>query len=458
MPRCTTTGRTERRRELLYQHWHTRLTCHSAVTAVYKGTTQKGLPPAFLRSYDSRKEPAPEHNCRIWEAGRATSAIGLAFKAIQVGQSSFHDDGAGQFNPSPFVLDEACVNEWPGREVGVFVSVGTGKRPAGSDQNQHLWYEGFLGEFAEARRRLISKIEGCEETHQYMKREGLAKRGVNIENYYRFNVEIGVGEFGMNEWNRLADISTGTRQYLAKSQVQKMNNEASAKLAKILRAKQRYEREVTGDHGGGPTGMHGGSGRHSYKDLADVPEAYPMAVELAAEVVPLQPRYSPPVRASYESGRNDSLEVPTQLLVGSPRSSGEIQNQNQPPLRHAPNSPTIEVTNPDRFIASAPTPSQYRTAGGADKIAIMSADEHPRPPSIQPPRGRVEPPPLPPKTPIPFTEGDVHPALRKQSGGSVAGAGYGRISLPYPVDDEGPPPVNMSRKPASNNLRYDNRS
>jgi len=426
----------------------------SAVTATYRGTTQKGQAPAFLRSYDSRKEPSPEHNCKIWEAGRATAAIGLAFKAIQVGQSWFHDDGAGQFNPSPFVLDEACVNEWPGREVGVFVSVGTGKRPSGSDQNQHLWYEGFMGEFAEARRRLISKIEGCEETHQYMKREGLAKRGVNIENYYRFNVEIGVGEFGMNEWNRLADISTGTRQYLGKAQVQKMNIEAASKLAKILRAKARFEREQAGDFSGTTISSSSGNRHSFYKDLADVPEAYPTAIELPAEIVPLQPRSSPPLRPSYESGRNDNLEVPSQLLPGSPRSSGELN----PPQRNTnnPSSPTIEISNPDRFVTSAPTPTQYRTAGGADKIAIMSEDEFPRPPPPVPTqgRGRVEPPPLPPKTPI-QSMSDIHPALR---GGSVdLGMGYGRsggngqrISLPYPDDGEGPPKVNMSRKPNFN--------
>ncbi|EMR66722.1 putative patatin-like serine hydrolase protein [Eutypa lata UCREL1] len=172
---------------------------------MYKGTPRGG-DPAVLRSYDSRKEPAPEYDCKIWEAGRATCAIGLAFKPIRIGQSLFHDDGAGTFNPSPFALDEATVNEWPGRDVGVFISIGTGKRPKGTDQNSHVWYEGFMGDFAEARKKLITKIEGCEAIHERMKKDYLMRRGVNIENYYRLNVEIGVGEFGMNEWHRLGDI------------------------------------------------------------------------------------------------------------------------------------------------------------------------------------------------------------------------------------------------------------
>ena len=99
----------------------------------------------------------------IWQAGRATSATGLAFKPIQIGQSVFIDEGNGKFNPAPQALDEAVLSEWPGREVGVFVSIGTGKRPPGTGNQQHMWWEGFasgaIGDFAEAKRRLIMKIE-----------------------------------------------------------------------------------------------------------------------------------------------------------------------------------------------------------------------------------------------------------------------------------------------------------
>lgn len=109
-----------------------------------------------------------------------------------------------------------------------------------------MWYEGFLGDFAEARRQLIAKIEGCEDIHEYMPRDHLSKRGVNVENYYRLNVEMGVGEFGMNEWHRLAGISTGTRRYMARKAEQKMIQGISTKLAKIVRAKARWERAAQG--------------------------------------------------------------------------------------------------------------------------------------------------------------------------------------------------------------------
>jgi hypothetical protein len=345
----------------------------------------------------------------------------------------FHDDGAGTFNPAPEALDEAVVNEWPGRDVGVFVSVGTGKRPKTSDANQHMWYEGFLGEFAEARRRLIAKIEGSEKIHEHMVKEHLAKRNVNIENYYRFNVEIGVGEFGMNEWHRLADISTSTRRYLGREQEQKMIQGASAKLAKINSAIKRLER------------------------VMNVPELIktttenemPFAVELPGEIPANWPAPHPvsPSRSSYESG-SDNLQVPTGNSP-SPRSSGErlhtptAPDQSPPPPGHprSPHAPQLpprqspRVDDSDLLAVTAPTPAQYRNASGADKIAITSADEHSRhggrPAHGQP--HRIEPPPLPPKTPL----------LEQQQARTS-----GRGALPYPVDDEGPPPaVNMARKP-----------
>ncbi|KAL2171300.1 hypothetical protein VTG60DRAFT_3187 [Thermothelomyces hinnuleus] len=411
----------------------------TAVTAVYKGTP-KGGAPAMLRSYDSRREPAPEFDCKIWEAGRATCAIGLAFKPIQIGQSVFHDDGAGTFNPSITALDEAVVNEWPGREVGVFVSVGTGKRPRGSDANSALWYEDFLGEFAEARRKLIAKIEGCEKIHEQMKREHLSKRGVNIENYYRWNVEVGVGEFGMNEWNRLADISTNTRRYLAREEEQKMVQSASAKLAKIHFAKQRWERLSQ-------------AGPEAAQKVPQI--SLPLAAELPGDIPPVParaPTPTSPSRQSYDSGHDI---LPVRGSTPSPRSSCEPPRQSPQPHQlpypppppsggHPPAAPSHfadgAAEDSDRLMVSAPTPAQYRIATGADKIAIAGPDDYPRryeDPLMQPAPLRVRPPsvppPLPPKTPLPESQ-----------------AGYGRASapvLPYPLDEDAPPAVNMARKP-----------
>lgn len=417
---------------------------HSVVTAMYKDSPRNAA-PVMLRSYDSRREPPPDFDCKIWQAGRATCAIGLAFKPVSIGQAVFHDD-VGTFNPAPEALDEAVVNEWPGRDVGVFVSVGTGKRPRGSDHNQQVWYEGFLGEFAEARRRLISKIEGCERIHEYMLREHLSKRNVNHENYFRLNVEIGVGEFGMNEWNRLGDISTGTRRYMARDDEQRMIQGISSRLAKVHRARVRLDRQAA-----------------SIPEVVKHQPSMPFAVELPGDVpagpFPPSPR-SGLSRASFDSGRPDSLTMgnsnPT--WASSPRSSYDYGRPggaapSLPPTSagtHSPPPPPSRAStknghghghDPDRLHGAAPTPTQYRHASGAEKIAIMSPDEHARPPppapQSAPPSTRIEPPPLPPKTPLPGHRGS-------NSGGGGGNGG----APPYPLDEEeGPPPVNMARKP-----------
>jgi hypothetical protein len=302
------------------------LTPCRAVTAVYKGTKKAGTGQIFLRSYDSRKEPAIEPNATIWQAGRATSATALAFKPIQIGQSVFLDEGTGKYNPAPMVLDEALVNEWPGREIGVFLSIGTGKRPDGTNQQQHLWWEGFaaggIGDFAEARRRLIQKIEDCEKTHKEMK-DHLAKRHVNPEHYYRLNVNVGVGEFGMNEWNALAEISTNTRMYLAEKSVQGMTLDAAAKIARIHFAKVRWERAQKGQSPyDGPQAPN--------KPLPGVPEPSPLAVELPAEEVTPEYRLTNPdgnrvaFQDQYRPSDNDKYLVVSSDEVAA-RMSSSIQ-------------------------------------------------------------------------------------------------------------------------------------
>lgn len=402
-----------------------------AVTAVYKGSP-KDAPAALLRSYDSRKEPAPEFNCTIWQAGRATSATGLAFKPIQIGQSIFIDEGNGKFNPSPQTLDEAAVNEWPGREVGVFVSIGTGKRPRGTDHEQGKWWESFvgseMGEFARAKKRLMSKIEGCEDTHQHMLHEHLSKRQVNASNYYRLNVEVGVGEFGMNEWNRLTDISTNTRMYLSRQEVQSMNLSASAKLGKIHNAKVRWERSTNENYKSVRN-----SWQESVHNYEPPPPSNPMAVELPAsegfsDSRPISqhvssPHYSPPHSApTYQPPplnnyhhSSDADKYPI-VALNEPRvsSDGHSQTSDHNPSQ-APFRPSFE---------RPPYPNGH-------PISPLRVSE-----DSQYTGGHAPAPPLPPKTPI---------GVRQP--GTLSRPPVG-VMLPYPDTDGPAPPVNKATKPA----------
>ncbi|KAL3488467.1 serine hydroxymethyltransferase-domain-containing protein [Aspergillus germanicus] len=449
---------------LLYDNRENRT--KTAVTALYRGTP-KGGNAVLLRSYDSRKEPAPEFNCTIWQAGRATSATGLAFKPIRIGQHWFIDEGAGTYNPAPAILDEAACNEWPGREIGVFISVGTGKRPPDTNNRQHEWWEDFfgdaLGTFAEARRRLIAKIEGCEDIHHDMLREHLPKRGVSKDNYYRLNVEVGVGEFGMNEWHRLADISTNTRRYLSRPDVKKMILDASVKFAKVERMHRRLDAHVAAGHDPNMLLEDDNSSLAPSPRLSVIsPSATgppPQNPSQQQQQAPLPPSSAPPPPPPPPA---NIFELPAEL-------PGDF----------------VQLTPADDKL---PVPPHSGRTSGSD---LISSNEPSRPASQHayspPPRLSFEhvnhthlPPPVPPKTPIPYPSYSdhnqtqthtqsvpypdqaelggipmpmpspgLHPAHASAGGGGHQGAtalgGGGRP--PYPVD-EPPPVVNKLRKPS----------
>ena len=394
------------------------LTGNSALTAIYKGTNPKTGSAILLRSYDSRKEPPPEFNCTIWEAGRATSATGLAFKPIRIGQSTFIDEGAGKYNPSPLVLEEAVTNEWPGRDLGIFVSVGTGKRPSGTNQQQSEWWEGFVGgtvgSFAEARRRLISKIEGCEDTHVQMMNSELPKRGIPIESYCRLNVEVGVGEFGMNEWDRLSEMTISTRRYLKKNETQKLLENAATRMAKIELTRRRMERNLR---------------IPSYQSIGpetptsfSVPDSHAGAVELPArqDTADMYPAYNtlrPGPGPGPHSSDSHSIASSQDKFVVAPEEA-------QSPRRSAEYSYRSNNDNYQPQLSPHQRhPSEYSYGG-------YSTTTTP-----------IEPPPRPPKTPI----NDGPPPSHQYHTMPIRPNGNSR--LPYP-DTDGPPPiVNKARKP-----------
>lgn len=377
---------------------------HSAVTAVYQDTPKNGS-SVLLRSYDSRREPPPEFNCTIWQAGRATCATGLAFKPIRIGQSVFVDEGAGNYNPAIQALDET-ISEWPAREIGVFVSVGTGKRPAGSGVPEHEWWEDFLGGsmgmFAEARRRLIAKIEACEVTHQQMLSTELAKRGVPNDVYYRLNATSAVGSVGMNEWNAVSTIQKNTQNYLRQEDTERLLRDVAMKMAKIEIMKRRHDNRIE-------THSRDSSWSYQQKNLPPPPVVAPVhegAVELPAD------------DAFPPTPTQQNLRVP-----GNPPYPHDNYASSQDKFSMMPNESTSS-----RVSSELP----YR-GGRDDKIVYQET------PTTAYSSTSSEPPPRPPKTPInepsmPVRQSPIRP--------------NGAPRPPYPDYDDGPPPiVSKLRKP-----------
>ena len=273
-----------------------------------------------------------------------------------------------------------------------------------------------MGSFAEARRRLIAKIEGCEDTHIEMLNTVLARRGVSLENYCRLNVEVGVGEFGMNEWDRLSDISTSTRRYLGKPESQKLIYDAAVKIAKIELTKRRME-------------SHSMGRKASQTD--------------PAKALPLPPPESAPIR-------NFAVELPGNDVPRRPSPSRQQRSSQQYQDDRYPFQPTI---NPDDKYPVTPdsAPSNfsdlpYRTSdehsrfGGSqrtrsDELSHVGGSSPRR--SGEGGYARPDAPPIPPKTPI-QDAGRPMPLSPRHNG---------NFRLPYP-DTDGPPPiVNKLKKP-----------
>ncbi|KAL8872520.1 MAG: hypothetical protein Q9174_001864 [Haloplaca sp. 1 TL-2023] len=388
----------------------------TAVAAVLQGS--KTGTNVLLRSYPSYNERTIEPNCTIWQAGRATCASGLAFKPIQIGTSIFQDLGTGRFNPAREILDEAILNEWPGREVGFFLSLGCGirKKKAGEDRRQ--WWEGMASELADARRRLNAKIDACEEIHKALitvkggngeKNKGyLALRGVDENHYLRLNVDEGVGDVEMNHYNDLVVIQGSTQAYLQKDETRQY----LAKGAEALWEVQCQREGRLRPDAGRPEQMP------AYEDHVPAyqpPAPAPNVVELPGEDPPsLYPRPlsrpGPQYPAMYPHPFEQASSPQDKFLVT--------------PSDEAPQTLSItpRISEDGSFRPSSELYGSDRPYEGDPRVSIDSM-----------------PPPLPPKTPLQYHD---DPRRYTMPHGTNM-----HPSLPYP-DDDGPPPViNFARKP-----------
>jgi predicted acylesterase/phospholipase RssA len=155
---------------------------------------------AILRDYESRLEP--HIPCKIWEAGRATSAAPLYFAPISIGPlGSIYADGGMKNNNPVWVLYNEVHNEWPDAEIACIVSVGTGipeTRPLGNG----------------LREVMESCVAIAVETEDTARLFRTAHK--NLEGrYFRFNVEQGLQGIALDEWNHFDRMDAATQLYLS---------------------------------------------------------------------------------------------------------------------------------------------------------------------------------------------------------------------------------------------------
>ncbi|KAJ7262822.1 FabD/lysophospholipase-like protein [Mycena rebaudengoi] len=187
--------------------------------------TMRGNIPVLFRTYDSPNEPAA--TCAIWEAARATSAAPTFFKRIEIGAvpraEAFIDGGLGRNNPTAMVLEEAQIL-FPTRRLACVLSIGTGQVKAAAIPRPSLVQRVVPLDVIDAMEKLATD---CEETHQDMLKRFRAQPGV----YFRFNVEQGMQTIKLGEWERLAEVSAHTRQYIKEEGVKQRLGE----VVKVLK-------------------------------------------------------------------------------------------------------------------------------------------------------------------------------------------------------------------------------
>ncbi|KAJ7860828.1 hypothetical protein B0H14DRAFT_3134757 [Mycena olivaceomarginata] len=195
------------------------------------------------------------------------------FKQIKIGlpgiEEAFVDGGIGHNNPTASLLSEAKAL-FPYHQIACVISLGTGQShtiriPKLSPPNHFLPFDVV---------KTIQEIAtDCEKEHQ-----SFAHRFNGIANFYfRFNVEQGMQNIQLNQWERLGDVAANTRQYIQSQPV-------ISQLADAV------------------TSLSGKIGKVSASSLAPVPITFEMG---QSQVVPTLVGCPPP--SQIFQGRQDIL-------------------------------------------------------------------------------------------------------------------------------------------------------
>ena len=169
--------------------------------------------PTLFRTYIPPENRS--FDCELWEAARATAATPTYFESIAIGLPGnaprYVDGGIGCNNPINQLRHEASL-VFRDRKVACIVSIGSGQA-----STIHLPKRGIL------QRSVFQKIipldfinaaksmaVDCEEKHEECAR--FFEMTPNL--YFRFNVERGLEEVGIEEWKKLPEVTAHTHQYM----------------------------------------------------------------------------------------------------------------------------------------------------------------------------------------------------------------------------------------------------
>lgn len=155
-----------------------------------------------FRNYHSSWDTTDD--CAIWQACRATSAAPTFFPPMEIGTPpiAYVDGGLGYNNPIRALMEEVS-HLWPNKKIGCIISVGTGV-PESSD----------IGRKIRPLFETMKKMSlDTEKIAREFKEEIMSRySGKNV--YFRFNVQQGLGQIGLEEWKQMDRTKVATQDYL----------------------------------------------------------------------------------------------------------------------------------------------------------------------------------------------------------------------------------------------------
>jgi predicted acylesterase/phospholipase RssA len=177
----------------------------------------------LFKSYEVDGTEIP---CTILEAARATSAAPTFFPAMKIDSNLFVDGGIGYNNPSEEAIREAW-RIWPERQIGCLVSIGTGlMQPISGATRTKEQLGPLVGRVFQKIMPLTAEklsvaeyctqlATSCQVIHTHVvENASIEKQPQQRARYYRFNVTSGMAHIGLEEANKMNEISQMTDAYL----------------------------------------------------------------------------------------------------------------------------------------------------------------------------------------------------------------------------------------------------
>ena len=205
------------------------LSYYSVVLAITKANVDTR--PTLFTTYGSSTNL---QECSIWQVSRATSAATTFFKSIELGRDKieFIDAGFGYNNPCEILIEEAR-KQYPGHREFLVLSIGTGL--------------GHIVDIQDSRQSILKALTKMASTSKEVAARLKDRYGVG-DQYHRFNVDCGLEDITLSDWEKTSKISAHTHNYLQENEM-----EVEQFVKKLLRGAEGQRQE-----GADPVGTRNG--------------------------------------------------------------------------------------------------------------------------------------------------------------------------------------------------------